>query len=281
MKAIIDKIKEKSYVDIEDLIRISERVPWLFPMSEVQKTKLRAVVNLLQVEYDNRFDIKINMLPRSSYTKRIYLDIEIIIKYEEVTITSTDEHSHTTKDLYVVHKLSFSDNERLLLGDGIRVFSTHFTLPEIKRSYVHSHINNDFCDDVKGFIRARSSTDTEVIDMYSNSTYLCLGTSQLTSVMSQLYEQNDSDFLYYFNYVDYFLTKENLKGAYGMARLRDLVVVTESCNNKKKYSKIETFNYGLSDNKKRMLDLQLKYLISKLTKAHFTGTRFEVSLNDD
>jgi len=280
MDNIIDKINSKSYANVEDLLNVAKEVPFLFRISEKQEKTLRAVVAVLEEEYGERFDLKIYISSNRRSKQKFIAKIELIIRYDVMTITSTDGLQHTTKELYVIHPLSFSDEDRLMISDRIRVFSTYFTLAELHNKYVHSHIPDGF---VNNFIYQVQSYKEKRFNIYSDSDELCLGSSSLTQAISQLYDQDVTDFLYYFNYVDHFLANEHKSGTFSGKKLEQLKAVIKSVDSTNQYRRLAFVQTEIRPIIRNWIIEAINWIIenidvslSLIENVRFTGTRFEV-----
>ena len=276
MYGIIDKINNKSYVNIEDLLNVAKEVPFLLRISEKQEIMLRTVMTALEKEYGERLDIKI-CIQANSY-RRFSMKVELIIRYDVITIKSTDGLQHTTKELYVIHPLSFDDQDRLLICDRLRVFSTHFTLAELHNKYVHSHISDSF---VNSFVHHVVYEKKGRFNVYNSSDELCLGSSKLTQVMSELYEQDITEFIYYFNYVDHFLANEHKSGTFGGKKLEELKAVINSANHTDQYKKLTHAPTEISNSVRTWLPKSIDVLLPLVKDIRFTGTKFEIDIKND
>ena len=273
MYDIIQKINSKSYANIEDLLNVIKEVPFLFGISEKQKEMLRIVIAAIKEEYGERFDIKIHV--HTNRWQRCVVKIELIIRYDIITITSTDGLQHTTKELFVIHPLSFSDKDRLMTSDRIRVFSTHFTLAELHNRYVHSHIPDHF---VNNFIFQVQCDKKEKFDIYTDGDELCLGSSDITQAISQLYDQDVTDFMYYFSYVDRFIANENKSGVFNGKKLEQLKAVIKSASSTNQYRRLEHAPTEITSMVRTWIIENVDALLPLVENIRFTGTRFEVDV---
>lgn len=113
-------------------------------LSDVKKTHLSLLLEVLDEHYENNYDIEFN-----SY----YNTVILYIYYKDITITNSLNHSHNIKSLFVQIYLEFSTSCKLFYFKRFKGARFNLTLDEFISNYRHSHIRrtksigvfDDFC----------------------------------------------------------------------------------------------------------------------------------------
>jgi hypothetical protein len=211
---IKELIIKKSYAS-HDFVELKKILGNLLNISMEACINLNRIIKVLKKLYDNNYDITFDK-------NHDVINIYLTVYYPEITIRN-NYNTYLLKDIYLIYTVS--EVNGVLKFYNIKLVRNAYSIKEIIVGYTHSHVDSEIFSSIKKALLF--NYNHRINDV---SRYLCLGQDNVEYIISSLDKDNSSNeiYEYFFNYMNEFITFENITGIYRGQTINNILGVTNS-----------------------------------------------------